>query len=202
MNDIVLTLFLALTGGFLPAIVWLWFWLGEDEKRPEPTGYILQAFLVGGLTVLIAFFLERPLLHVFGEIKGTYIDKILVGLDRDSKLRTFFNITSTTSGRLSSSGKFNAQQIPRDDPIVKGCIVAKPGYKIVSQDWLQVPSSSNTGINIPQIAGNPLSSDNYKVVGNDELESLKILEIGQSAAKSPEDGLTFRDYPKGVGYGR
>jgi RsiW-degrading membrane proteinase PrsW (M82 family) len=74
VNDIVLTLFLALTGGFLPAIVWLWFWLGEDEKRPEPTGYILQAFLVGGLTVLIAFFLERPLLHVFGEIKGTYID--------------------------------------------------------------------------------------------------------------------------------
>ena len=68
------------------------------------------------------------------KIKGTYIDKILVGLDRDSKLRTFFNITSTTSGRLSSSGKFNAQQIPRDDPIVKGCIVAKPGYKIVSQD--------------------------------------------------------------------
>ncbi len=25
-------------------------------------------------------------------------------------------------GRLSSSGKFNAQQIPRDNPIIKGCI--------------------------------------------------------------------------------
>jgi DNA polymerase I-like protein with 3'-5' exonuclease and polymerase domains len=35
---------------------------------------------------------------------------------------------------LSSSGKFNAQQIPRDDPIIKGCIQAPPGYKIVSQD--------------------------------------------------------------------
>jgi DNA polymerase I-like protein with 3'-5' exonuclease and polymerase domains len=35
---------------------------------------------------------------------------------------------------LSSSGKFNAQQIPRDNPIIKGCIRAPAGYKIVSQD--------------------------------------------------------------------
>ena len=48
--------------------------------------------------------------------------------------RTNFNLIFTTSGRLSSSGKFNAQQIPRDDPIIKGCIKAPSGYKIVSQD--------------------------------------------------------------------
>jgi len=69
-----------------------------------------------------------------GKIKSTYIDKIAVELDRDGNIRTGFNMTSTTSGRLSSSGKFNAQQIIRDDPIVKGCIQAPPGYKIVSQD--------------------------------------------------------------------
>lgn len=66
-------IFLALTGGFLPAVVWLWFWLKEDEKKPEPAGYILQAFLIGGLTVIVAFFLERPLLLVFGELKNTYV---------------------------------------------------------------------------------------------------------------------------------
>ena len=43
-------------------------------------------------------------------------------------------MTFTTSGRLSSSGKFNAQQIPREDPIIKGCIKAPKGYKIISQD--------------------------------------------------------------------
>lgn len=69
-----------------------------------------------------------------GKIKSTYIDKIKCELDRDGNIRTGFNMTSTTSGRLSSSGKFNAQQIIRDDPIVKGCIMAPPGYKIVSQD--------------------------------------------------------------------
>lgn len=69
-----------------------------------------------------------------GKIKNTYISKILPELDRDGRIRTNFNLIFTTSGRLSSSGKFNAQQIPRDDPIIKGCIVAPPGYSIVSQD--------------------------------------------------------------------
>lgn len=69
-----------------------------------------------------------------GKIKNTYISKILPELDRDGRIRTNFNLIFTTSGRLSSSGKFNAQQIPRDNPIIKGCIAAPPGYKVVSQD--------------------------------------------------------------------
>lgn len=69
-----------------------------------------------------------------GKIQNTYINKILPELDKDSRIRTNFNLIFTTSGRLSSSGKFNAQQIPRDDPIIKGCIKAPVGYKIVSQD--------------------------------------------------------------------
>lgn len=68
------------------------------------------------------------------KIQNTYINKILPEIDRDGRIRTNFNLTFTTSGRLSSSGKFNAQQIPRDDPIIKGCLQAPPGYKIVSQD--------------------------------------------------------------------
>lgn len=69
-----------------------------------------------------------------GKIKNTYISKILPEVDRDGRIRTNFNLIFTTSGRLSSSGKFNAQQIPRDDPIIKGCIFAPEGYSIVSQD--------------------------------------------------------------------
>ena len=68
------------------------------------------------------------------KIKNTYLDKIIPQLDRDSRLRTNFNLHSTTSGRLSSSGKLNMQQIPRDNPIVKGCIKAKEGNKIVAMD--------------------------------------------------------------------
>ena len=68
------------------------------------------------------------------KIKSTYLDKIYPQLDRDSRLRTNFNLHGTTSGRLSSSGKMNMQQIPRDNPIVKGCIKAKEGNKIVAMD--------------------------------------------------------------------
>lgn len=80
--------------------------------------------------------LPRQILTVrqLGKIQSSYVSKILPELDRDSQIRTNFNLIFTTSGRLSSSGKFNAQQIPRDDPIIKGCIVAPPGYKVVSQD--------------------------------------------------------------------
>ena len=68
------------------------------------------------------------------KIKNTYLDKIIPQLDRDGRLRTSFNIHGTTSGRLSSSGKLNMQQLPRDNPVVKGAIKAKPGHKIISMD--------------------------------------------------------------------
>jgi DNA polymerase I-like protein with 3'-5' exonuclease and polymerase domains len=68
------------------------------------------------------------------KIKNTYLDKIIPQLDRDSRLRTNFNLHGTTSGRLSSSGKLNMQQLPRDNPIVKGCIKAAAGHKIVAMD--------------------------------------------------------------------
>mgnify|MGYP001485939976 CR=1 FL=1 len=68
------------------------------------------------------------------KIKNTYLDKIIPQLDRDSRLRTSFNLHGTTSGRLSSSGKLNMQQLPRDNPAVKGCIKAAKGHKIVAMD--------------------------------------------------------------------
>lgn len=67
------------------------------------------------------------------KIKNTYVDKIIPQLDRDKMLRTGFSLHTTTSGRLSSSGKLNMQQLPRDNPAVKGCI-RSDGYKIVSVD--------------------------------------------------------------------
>jgi DNA polymerase I-like protein with 3'-5' exonuclease and polymerase domains len=69
------------------------------------------------------------------KIKATYIDKVLSNLDNDGRLRTNFNLTITTSGRLSSSGKLNMQQLPRDNKIVKDCIMMDdPDWVVVSQD--------------------------------------------------------------------
>ena len=68
------------------------------------------------------------------KIKATYLEKMSQGCDMDGRLRTNFNLHITTSGRLSSSGKLNAQQLPRDNKTPKLCIEAKEGFSIVSQD--------------------------------------------------------------------
>jgi len=54
------TLLLAILSGIVPAIFWLWFWLHqEDQEKPEPLGLIIISFILGGLTVFIAIWLEK-----------------------------------------------------------------------------------------------------------------------------------------------
>jgi protease PrsW len=54
------TLLLAILGGVLPAILWLYFWLEEeDSDEPEPKGLIILSFILGALIVLVAVWLEK-----------------------------------------------------------------------------------------------------------------------------------------------
>ncbi len=57
---------LAIAGGVLPALVWLWYWTREDKLHPEPRRLLLLAFIVGGISVLLAI----PLQHLAREILG------------------------------------------------------------------------------------------------------------------------------------
>ncbi|MFP4539663.1 MAG: PrsW family glutamic-type intramembrane protease [Candidatus Paceibacterota bacterium] len=43
---------LACIGGFIPALIWMWFWLRED-KHPEPWQYITLVFIMGIVMVPI-----------------------------------------------------------------------------------------------------------------------------------------------------
>jgi len=61
------TLLYALLGGILPAILWLWFWLKEDSKKPEPTGLIMLSFVAGMVAVVIVFPLEKLAFSFFPE---------------------------------------------------------------------------------------------------------------------------------------
>lgn len=47
------TILFSLLGGILPALLWLWFWLHEDKKHPEPRGLIAKTFFLGMLSVLL-----------------------------------------------------------------------------------------------------------------------------------------------------
>lgn len=84
--------------------------------------------------------IEHPLAEAILELRekskmaGTYINNIRAGIDFDGRLRSGFNIHGTTSGRLSSSGNLNYQNIPRDNKDIKKLFRARPGYKIVQCD--------------------------------------------------------------------
>ena len=58
MNIDTQTLLIALTGGILPALLWLWFWLKED-LNPEPRGLLIFSFLAGMIAVIIVLPIER-----------------------------------------------------------------------------------------------------------------------------------------------
>ena len=44
---------IAMLGGILPALVWLWFWHRQDRECPEPKGLVMISFLAG---MAIVFF--------------------------------------------------------------------------------------------------------------------------------------------------
>ena len=45
------TIAVAFVGGVVPTLLWLWFWLNEDKKNPEPKVLILLSFILGMLAV-------------------------------------------------------------------------------------------------------------------------------------------------------
>lgn len=142
-----------------------------------------------------------------GKIKNTYLDKIIPQLDRDSRLRTNFNIHGTTSGRLSSSGKLNMQQLPRDNPGVKGSIKARPGYKIVSMDlataevYVVAVLSGDKGLQEIFKSGGDFHSTIAKKVFHLDcpVEEVKArYPLQRQAAKSTTFGILYQAGPETV----
>ena len=134
------------------------------------------------------------------KIKGTYLDKIFPNLDRDDRLRTGFNLHTTTSGRLSSSGKLNMQQLPRDNPIVKGCIQARPGNKIVAMDLTTaemyiaaVLSGDENLMDVFRSGGNFHNEIAHKVfkLPCDPEEVQDLFPIERQAAKAVSFGILY-----------
>jgi protease PrsW len=53
------TVIYALLAGLLPSLLWLWFWLREDNVHPEPRSVIAYSFIAGAIAVVIAIILEK-----------------------------------------------------------------------------------------------------------------------------------------------
>lgn len=81
-------LFFSLLGGIVPAIVWLLFWLREDNKRPEPRGMLILSFFAGMLAVPLVIPFQKYFM-VEGDMTTTFL--IWAGLEELFKfLAAFF----------------------------------------------------------------------------------------------------------------
>lgn len=52
-------LLLSLVVGVVPALIWLWFWLREDNKKSEPRGLIGALFVMGMITVIFVIPIQK-----------------------------------------------------------------------------------------------------------------------------------------------
>lgn len=70
-------LFYAFLGGFLPTLIWLWFWLKEDP-HPEPRRVLFFTFFAGMLAVPAALLLEEAASRI--ALSAGLIEKGSLGL--------------------------------------------------------------------------------------------------------------------------
>jgi len=62
------TLVLAIAGGILPALLWLWFWLRRDRENPEPTGLIALSFAAGMAVVYFVLPVQKLIVELLPAI--------------------------------------------------------------------------------------------------------------------------------------
>lgn len=100
----------------------------DNQSNPSTDAEVLEA-------LEDQFPIARKLLEYrrAGKFRGTYLMNIKKKVSANARLVTGFNMARTSSGRLSSSGNINFQNIPRG-PVVKQLFKARPGYKILQMD--------------------------------------------------------------------
>lgn len=66
MNEMESTYFaIAFVSGLVPALFWVWFWLREDNKRPEPLFLIAITFIAGMAVVPMALPLQKAAISLY-----------------------------------------------------------------------------------------------------------------------------------------
>lgn len=65
MTPYLQSIILAFLSGLIPALIWLFFWLREDELHPEPKKIILLCFFSGMLVVPIVLPIQKYVNNIF-----------------------------------------------------------------------------------------------------------------------------------------
>lgn len=179
-----------------------------DYEKLKPTGKLTGTGAISTDAEVLEILSEKSKLATvildirkYKKLLSTYIEKMLDNVDTDGRLRTGFNITSTTSGRLSSSGTINLQQLPSGSSLIKGCIKARPGYKIVALDmstaevWAAAAISGDVLMQkiFRQITEDPKNNPDYH-----SLTAASVFPTNCTALEVKKKAAHWRQASKGV----
>lgn len=89
--DSLIIFFYSLIGGLIPALLWLWFWLHEDNKNKEPKKVILFVFLLGMIGVFVSFALQK-LLSLYFNLQINEIGDYIRSVDNNNLVNLIFVI--------------------------------------------------------------------------------------------------------------
>lgn len=151
---------LALLSGVLPALLWLWFWLREDNLHPEPRSRISKTFLAGMLSVIIVLPIqmliadhtskgssEQYLLWAFTEEFLKFSAAFIVALSTDIIDEPIDTIIYMITAALGFAALENALFVLK--PIMDGNIVSTivtTNLRFIGASLLHIVSSASIGL--------------------------------------------------------
>lgn len=60
-------------GGLLPSLLWLWFWLKEDDVHPEPKAMLTLVFLLGLAVVILVLPVQQFIASAVSDAEGRLV---------------------------------------------------------------------------------------------------------------------------------
>ncbi|HET8581250.1 MAG TPA: PrsW family glutamic-type intramembrane protease [Candidatus Paceibacterota bacterium] len=151
---------IAILGGILPALLWLWFWLREDSTHPEPRRLIALAFLAGALSIAIVIPTEKFVAGYFAlagaamfsawaviEETGKYLAARLTVLGRRENDEPVDSVIYMVVAALGFSSVENALFLLNPDVAGQlGATVLTGDLRAIGATLLHVLSSSIVGL--------------------------------------------------------
>lgn len=157
------TLIFALLGGTLPPLIWLFFWLKEDNTHPEPKLLIGATFIAGMIVVPIVVALERAFV---GSVNPNFLQ--LINTAHPENFRTLVNfITIVGTSGIEEVAKYLAvffiamQARNFDEPIdaVEYLITAALGFAALENTLYLLHGLSENSL------GGALFANNLRFIG-------------------------------------
>lgn len=186
MADLITTLepfAIAVLGGVVPTLLWLWFWHRQDRECPEPKGLIALSFIAGMTVVFFVLPVQKLIVALFPSIVDT-ADTLIKGLSLPAidpeTLRSFLLAAAEEIGKYATVFFIALQSKHFDEPVdaVIYLITAALGFAAVENTLYILKDLDQSGVIQTIINGN------LRFLGATLLHTVSSAAIGIAIALS------------------